>query len=456
MENPARSGKSLHAAGPENLRSGCALTPVLRPPPRISHVSDQVHGKGGRLRLIAIYTGVRERDRILEKIVSAIPEETKNSSKIEIASGNIVSASGLRIVWLFKGGGTQLAGQLAEHQVEQNLLAERLQREFSKLSQGLLANVALATIAALRDATHHALGKFTGQMDGPYFHHRTLLKDPREAQDYAVAVVLSELKNAVDRQEVGDQFAGSDAIEKRVKEMASCMPKFAIKFQEKGNDLEREVSKEKLVEMICKGRDAVPNPNGFPRKNLVKDNFTSIFEPDRCSGREAMMKFASLTGVRSHAGSNLHGKTPRLVLGSIIHCDTRGYLLCLQASCDTVRVQDGRGFFFVPVKECQSKPDQIVPYDDGNSLRFLGLKTENSAYTKAVILKFSANGPGDGGFVRASPGKRESEYWFTDIDGAKYQWIANLKARRAMRAAQQVSQQLSRIGFDEFEPFRPS
>ncbi|WP_211254188.1 hypothetical protein, partial [Pseudosulfitobacter pseudonitzschiae] len=45
-------------------------------------------------------------------------------------------------------------------------------------------------------------------------------------------------------------------------------------------------------------------------------------------------------------------------------------------------------------------------------------------------------------------------YHVSDANNTDYRWLANLKYKRALRIAQNMSQEISRIGFDEFEPFR--
>ena len=411
--------------------------------------------KGGRLRLIAVYTGVNDRAKIFDDILKVIPERTINDQNIRIVGDYIVSDKGLRIVWLYKSGGIQLPGQLMRYQIKEAELAEHLQKEFSKLSDGLLSNVALATIAALRDATHRTLGKFTGRMDGPYFHHRAFLPVPQDAQDYAVSIVLSDLKSAVDRSEVGDRYAGATSIKNRIGTMAPSNGAFVLKPHGETSNQNHVAQTDMIQRIVLDGYSKDTQPSTFPGKDKTKECFTSVFQPDFNEARDAMMAFASLTGVQSHPRSSLHGKAPRLVLGSIIESKENEYLLCLQASCDAIRVSDGDKFFFILLEEKDRKADHIVPRGvGGESNQYLGLSAVKAAYTKARTISFPTSGPNGGKVVRATKTQDVSEYWFTDSEKKLYRWIANLKPRRAMRSAQQVSQALTRIGFDEFEPFR--
>ena len=411
--------------------------------------------RGGRLRLIAIYTGINDRRRILNRIFQSISERTRNHHNILVADDRIVSDNGLRIIWLFKSAGIRLDGQLAQYQVEEAKLAECLQKEFSQLSEGVLSNVALATIAALRDVTHHTLGKFTGRMDGPYFHHRAFLPTPRDAQDYAVSVVLSDLKSAVDRSDVGGRYAGASALVNRIEHMKPTEGTFVLKHTGDSKLHTGRVKTDVVCKIVTEGYSHRKRPSTFPNDKKVRQSFSSIFEDNFEDGHLSMMSFASLTSVRSHPKSHLDKFKPSLTLRSVIHSKEKGYLLCLQASCDAVRVKADDRFFFIPLTRDDEKADHIVPDGYNNKASsFLGLRAADAAYANAVSINFPVSSIGAEGVVKARKRRGVAGYWFLDSDGKVYRWIANLKSRRAMRAAQHVSQQLTRIGFDEFEPFR--
>jgi hypothetical protein len=189
--------------------------------------------RNGRLRLIAIYTGERNRQKILNDVLSIFSEDERQKQGIKKnQNAEIVNRDGLRIIYLFKKHGTTLPEELSDYQVSEEQLPERLQLEFAQLSEGLLSNVALATIASIRHAAHHVVGKFNGRMDGPYFHHRATIPTPDDAESYAVEIVLSELKNAIDKQRVADQYAGRKAIEARIQNIAGDRNKLRLSYED--------------------------------------------------------------------------------------------------------------------------------------------------------------------------------------------------------------------------------
>ena len=189
------------------------------------------------------------------------------------------------------------------------------------------------------------------------------------------------------------------------------------------------------------------------RKN-AKKNFSSVFFSNTAGAKQALLDFAFLTNSRSSELSRVHRKSPpRLDLGSVLYCEKIDtYLLCLQATCDTVR---GSGsFFFVPLIQNDAAPDHIVPHGkiDGK-IKFVCLSEPESGYTQSRSVSFGAIDPKIGR-VSVPYDEKKLGYFVTDKEGVEYRWLGNLKYKRALRAAQRVGQEMSRVGFDEFEPFR--
>jgi hypothetical protein len=170
-----------------------------------------------------------------------------------------------------------------------------------------------------------------------------------------------------------------------------------------------------------------------------------------------MREFAALTGVKAHPGSHQYAdgkRFPKLGLGTIVMDRDETYLLCLQASCDSVRIDVPRAFLFVPLEVAAvEKPDHVVPIKRrGQPPEFIGLLMNKRSYADTVAFRFGADRKSL--TVRAEKIQRRSGLFFKTEDGQVFKWIADLKQRRALRTAQQLGQDLSRLGFDEFEPFR--
>ena len=191
----------------------------------------------------------------------------------------------------------------------------------------------------------------------------------------------------------------------------------------------------------------------IPSKDAFKENFSSLFCESMDDALLLMKRFSFLTNSQSSELSKIHFKAkPKLGLGSVLHSKENGYLLCLQATCDTVR---GEGlFFFIPLEASAYAPDIVVPHGNfENKPSYICLTVPEKCYTKSLSLNF---GPIDEeiGHIPVSYDSHRKIYYVIGVDRTKYRWLANLKYKRALRIAQNMSQEISRIGFDEFEPFR--
>ena len=420
--------------------------------------------QNGRLRLIAIYTGdVTNQNTILDKIFTEIPKDIRETQSFSKGSFEIVSKSGVRIVCLFKKHGVRLDPSVNDNQVSEAELPKRLQSEFARLSEGLLSNAALATIASIRESTHHVLSKFADQMDGPFFHHRALIDNPEDAEEYAVNIILSELKGAVDKQGIGKDHTGPQAIAARIQELATDLGDAGtLKFRYGGSanpkiyDLEvGHAIKIASDGLHVLGSLKMKNP---PGKNDFKKSFSSLFAGNLEKTSAQMRQFAALTGVGTYPGSYLCQSgtwLPKLGLGTIVRkCDDKSYLLCLQASCDSVRIKTAENFLFVRLEENDENPDHVVPIplDNAEGFGYIGIKIASESYRATCTIKFSACKNTQ--TVLAKKNENESGFFFEDGKDKKYLWVADLKRRRALRTAQNLGQEMGRLGFDEFEPYR--
>jgi len=425
----------------------------------ITEIARSDQRRNGRLRLIAIYTGDMNNNQILEKVFNAFSKSYRTRFELKRDAIRIESNHGLRIVCLFKAHGVQLADARKDRQVKEIDLPERLQKEFALLAGGLLSNVALATIASIRDSTHHVLAKMTEPMDAPYFHHRAILPMVSDAEEYSVDVVLSDLKSAVDKRGVAQKYAGPDAIAARIREIAQDAPTLRLRYEASGADADFEVTVDDAIKLITEGNlvahAKIPAAKR-PSVKLFRNEMSTLFTKDSDSAHCAMRQFAVLTGVRAHPGRHLYkdgGKRPQLGLGTVLRNRKGAYFLCLQASCDSVRVKKRSAFLFVPLHSTDEKADHFVPVlGRSGKVEYVGLAAPATAYAQGLSVLFDPDSKTQ--TVLANKLRKRRGLFFTDANGEIYRWVADLKQRRALRTAQKLGQSLGRLGFDEFEPFR--
>jgi hypothetical protein len=415
----------------------------------------------GRLRLISIYTGDKRLTDILLSIFDSFDDGEKSALKMENKASCITGKDGLKIICLFKKHGTQVLPQFASYQVSESELPGRLLNEFASITDGLLSNVALATVASIRNIAHHLISRFNGNMDGPYFLHRASIVTADDAEQYALDIVLSELKSVVDRDGVARRWAGNSAISNRIDNLAEGQEFLNFHYEKDGKPLIAKAPLEEAKDFVISGRSnrlftltAEPRP----KKADYEKNWSSIFSGSIKQASLSMYEFACLTGVSAFPGSRMFnngsGALPILRLGTILRRSSSEYWLCLQAACDSVRVKSKTAFFFVPLEISSGQPQHVVPIvDPQGGVTYIGLDLVPKAYTKSVSFVFEPIRCDTSSRVAAEK-RANGAFSFTDAKGVSFVWVADLKQRRAMRVSQQVGAELSRIGFDEFEPFR--
>ena len=152
--------------------------------------------RGGRLRLIVIYTGEQDlRGKCLT------PLQTKISSLTPVDENDLALQNGdTRIIFVKKGSGSE-----KKDGIEEGELPEMLLKEFAAMTLGLLANAAMASISAIRLDTHRVLARFHRRLDGPYLAHRALLKSPEDAEQFAIDLVSDEIRHVLESGRVGRQ-----------------------------------------------------------------------------------------------------------------------------------------------------------------------------------------------------------------------------------------------------------
>jgi hypothetical protein len=415
--------------------------------------------RNGRLRLIAIYTGDTNNNQILEKIYNAFSKAYRERFALKRDAIRIESNHGLRIVCLFKAHGVPLADARKERQVKEADLPKRLQEEFACLAGGLLSNVALATIASIRDVTHHVLANVAAPMDGPYFHHRSILPMVGDAEEYSVDVVLSDLKSEVDKRGVAQRFAGPDSIAARIREIANGAATLPFPYPTGNSVGVFNVNLDDAIRLVTDGctigHAKIQNASK-PNLKTFKRGLSSLFTKDIATAQAEMREFAVLTGIRSHPGSYLYKsgkKFPQLGLGSVVRNEKGNYYLCLQASCDSVRVKKRAAFLFIPLNKNDDSPEHVVPVLGKRAeVEWIGLAAPETAYAESLSVSFDPDAKTE--TVLAKKAKRGRLYFFSAADGEQYRWVADLKQRRALRTALKLGQSMGRLGFDEFEPFR--
>ena len=391
----------------------------------------------GRLRLIIVYTGALPlEDRRNE--LKGLLEERGFSVRLFDERVPSVAVASCRICFVEKASGA--TGKAVDE------LPDFAISEFSDQAKGLMPGFALTGIAALREATHHLLATFSSRLDPAFVGHRMLLQDPEDSQEFALNVLMLQIRgilslphllgSSLEVDEIGawfdDRYAATDAAQ-------------ALK--------QLNVGKDALRAAIM---------DGGARERAFHTALFVPSDPQTPQDREIEVSsdFARLTTfVREFNGFNPlpAGWRPVLTLGLVLRMAQESgirYFLSLQPLCDTVRIKEARFFPFVELKvKDQYNSDFWLVVCDGVNRLHLGIdgKAGSRYYDKF-------NPSNESGMVRATVEKAAATgneaFLFKSVDGIIYEWVGDIDRSKAQKASNDLSAALARIGLDEYEWLR--
>jgi len=396
--------------------------------------------KNPRLRLIIIYTGEPNIGAISEKIKE---KHCDNFNKID--DGFAFSQGHLRIV-IFAKDGAKVPGEYSDRVISIEDLSGRVIDEFAKITAGLVSNVALRSLAVLRDNTHRIMGRLGPEMDPPYLAHRALLPNPGDAMNHVVDIIASEFHSLLDTYEVGEK-ANLGAIEAWVDMKSGEGASF-------DNDI-KPVSLEHICEWQKVGiekSDWCRNLSNKKQGNIYK-TLTQTFCAEGVDATELDYRFAILTSLKNRHEGFEH--RPILTLGTIIKSESSEssnesgkFWLCVQPRCDSVRIQGARNFFFLPLEVVDGGTKFDLVLEDKEN-KFKKLRIHYKIYESANF-KFAPDGSEEQ-VIRAKEENGKFVFYATET---RFEWVSELKSEHAQRIANDFAAKLSRVGLDESEWIR--
>ncbi len=395
-------------------------------------LNDDQHGE--RLRLLAIYTGEPDLAGIAGQVKETINQFYDNATLI-CGDPYRMTKGPVHVVVLAKqGAGQKGVPDTLDQEVAEADLANRLIDEFSRMTVGLLRNVAMEGLAVVRNETYRILGKFNPELDPAYLGHRLLLPYPEDAESHLVEALGAELLSILAEHRPGT-MANATAIRAWLK--AKTREGLDLSFPLSYSQWEGEGScVEYWMELLTKGIDGEGVTKPTPRKK--RRDVAEVFVDDKEAALESNRLLARLLSLKTCYSSN----PPRLMLGTILgHKSEREsqYLLCLQPKCDSVRLQSATGFPLVRLdKAAANKEFDLVVQDEGDQWVHLKIPVRLACL---IIVTFCP-GPNPPGEVVASG--ESGAYCFRSADGEDYRWIADMKDEHALKAAGNLAATLSR------------
>ena len=404
-------------------------------------------GNSNRMRLVAIYTGEPNLDVISEKVQPVVTQSSPDFT-LDASNPMVLKHGPLRVALFAKiWAEARVRDDRKDRVVSEQGLANRLIEEFSEMTRGLLSNVAVAGLAALREEAHRLLAQFGKDLDAGYLGHRILLTHPPEAEDHLHEALSAELLSILEDRRPGKE-AGIEAIREWLDQQRIL-----------GLDLQKPLNLTQGKDYLGTWTELLDNGNGTGEDRVLSNSqwdqlegkSTEIFVNDPSNAIDSNQHFSFLMGFKTQYSTHI----PRLTLGTVLsftNCSGTSYFLCLQPKCDGVRLRGKTGFPLLPlISKDNSNGNakfRMVVKDPTQQWLYFDYKPK----ARDLVIRSFFPGPYPPGEVIAS--KSSDRCFFKDSDGRKYTWVAAMKDEQALRVAAELATSLSRPGPNDAEWLR--
>jgi hypothetical protein len=405
----------------------------------IRHVVSDIDQRH-RVRLIVIYTAGRDLEGIAKQIAMALGDP-------EGVEGHRVATGPIHVTVLAKPE-TNVDSEFAGAVVEFRDLPDRVIAEFVLAVRGLLPNVVLSSIAAIRNNTHRILNRFSKDLDAAYLGHRMLLPHPDDAEEHLTSLVAQELSSVLDDAQVGSA-ADTESVASLVSESVLLARSIdPITTLAAGKSLTVE---DYALELVRHGIEWPGSGLSRDKREKAHNWSTGIYSSDEAGAREIELRFAALMQTRSR----YENPVPHLGLGVfIMDSESEQFYLCMQPVCDSARLESDTAFPFLPLNEVNKGGgfDFVLP-SNGQLRSFkMRLKLRD---IRMQTFQPGAHPPGIVAGVRSDDG---NAWLFKTVgeEGSSFAWVGELRDGWAHHYANKFADEASRVGVDDSEWARRS
>ena len=421
-------------------------------------LSDNVNREGS-LKLIIVYTG----ETTLEDIAQTI-HENLTANHIQGLERNFctVSRPNVRILVIAKPESITdkegAAKSKFHHLPKYNDLVKSYEQlpdlildEFTKMTNGLLSNVALKALTEIRKNCFKLIRAFTQSLDPAFLAHRALLNNPEDSEEQIIDLIGSEIKSIL--KGYNSHYYISTEILKEYIDAYIKDEKFKLDFLDKEKlpsvELPEEVDRNLIFKFTEKGIERILLKKDTPFlervyfSNTCHKSLTRYYTQDDILSERSNKNYAILTSVKSSYNRTTE---PLLTQGTILKKKDNTYWLCLQPKCDSIRIENNRDFLLTPLKPViDGNNFDVILYIDGQYQHF----AVNYSIFKAQFFKFKAN--------RNQAVRGILENGKIVIKGeTPMEWIAELKNDFAQSVSNNFAANISRVGMDQSEWLRRS
>ena len=405
-------------------------------------------------KLIVIYTAERETGPIYDSIKEIFSEGTFQEEKKDLW----LQTDRYRVVIYLKPPLSESHnGDLAQKSITYAELPQLVYTDFAHLTGGLVSNVVLRALTALKDNSNRLLQLYNKELDPAFLAHRAMLPVPDDAEELFKNTLTSSIKAVISYSNITRGL--------HIEHIENCIDQQGYEEKEivifkKSNKVvitnderkawQREGYKKFIPSILKKNQKNPLNEKQleeYERYEKLFNNALDVFMSD--NKKDINEEFAILT----HHKSNLLQPSylPQLTLGTVVRSISQGnYWFCIQQRCDSVRLKEDetRTFLFLPLTETEKRFDIIYQNSSKDYIR-LQVKNKNCFELKTILFRQTLNG-----IVSAE--KQEDNFLFQDAAGNSFEWILDLKESHAQKIVNEFAAALSRVGLDESEWLRRS
>ncbi|HCF99771.1 MAG TPA: hypothetical protein DEV93_04425 [Chloroflexi bacterium] len=400
--------------------------------------------KQQRLRLLAVYTGDPDLKAVASRLRDALHLQLDESQCL-------LTSETVRVIVLAKGG-TKVPGDVQKLVATERELPDRLILEFARHSPGLLSNLVLAYLAAVRNNTHRVISLFPPSLDAPYLADRAAQSIPTDAEDLAIDLVAQALGGVVEARKLR-RFVDLDAISAWLRIQEALGTSFAVPAEGAQNAV--PVDRTLLIQLMRNGRLETQGPNVSKRRWAEAPSLTAVW-CGAANHEHLDHAFAEMIGLARTFTSPETGRIPELRMGTLVAKPGRSttkdeYYVCIQPVCDSVRLDGPRDFIFLPIAVLADK--QFIDFDlafqrlDGNPVTGeVGLRPYD-----VVSFRFAPTAASKLVAGRRRRLRGRAYRAFREQSGSQLYWLGDLRDEQAQRIIHSFTTRASRIGLAESE-----
>jgi hypothetical protein len=410
----------------------------------IKKIIEDDDSKGGRLRLVVIYTaavGRHVRKALLDGLQGFSKED---GSPLTLHKGHTA------IAILNKPSITN------QHGVSSNDLPRAIVEAHVKVTNGLLPAAALTSISIIREHTHQLLNQFGRELDLAYIAHRALVPRPEDAENHFIELISDSLQQLLLNEGCTEALSADKCVSLletlgHISEWPEARRLSVFEYLHQFDDQKRAKIKESF-------NIETDNHLGIAKEFLVSLHGRDTDPNRQTNARNARHKMAFLNDFSRHFSNNILLKQPpRLTMGTVVakdvsdgQLDATEFYLCVQPRCDSVRFNGIRRFPFVRLVSENGTPnihlkwiDSIKPLSAGNNVYDLEMFSFGTKDVQSSLIE-------------AYYDDVKKKWIFLTENGQELMWAGELRKDKTMRFASKIASRLHVPGINDYEVTRLS